>query len=178
MNIEGYENYEVRPNGEVVNTKTGKVLKQRKNKDGYLRVTLCNNGKMKNFRIHRLVAQAFIPNPLNLPCVNHKDENKTNNFVFVREDGSVDFDKSNLEWCTHEYNLNYGTRNERAAKTKINGKRSKPVLQLMKDGSLVRVWPSVNEVKRQLDYDVSNISACCRGERHSAYGYKWCYAYS
>lgn len=154
MNIEGFENYEVRPNGEVVNTETGRVLKQHKNKNGYLRVSLYKNGKQKWLSTHRLVAQAFIPNPLNLPCVNHKDEDKTNNNI------------ENLEWCTHEYNNNYGTRTERMAK---------PVLQLMKDGTLVRVWPSIIEVERQLHFYQSSICNCCRGKRHSAYGYKWRY---
>ena len=166
MNIEGYENYEVRPNGEVVNTKTGRVLKPSKDKKGYLMVTLCNNGCCKTYTVHRLVAEAFIPNPYNLPQVNHKDEDKSNNHV------------ENLEWCTAEYNLNYGSRNKRAAKARINGKRSKIVLQLRKNGSLIRVWPSVNEVKRQLDYDVSTIAKCCNGKPRfkTAYGYKWCYA--
>lgn len=158
MNIEGFENYEVKPNGEVVNTKTGKVKKLVKDKDGYLLVQLWKNGKLKSFRVHRLVAQAFIPNPDNLPCVNHKDEDKTNNNV------------DNLEWCTHDYNANYGTRNERSSKTK-----SKPVLQLMKDGSLVRVWPSASEVKKQLHFSQGHISECCRGKLQSAHGYKWCY---
>lgn len=166
MKIEGYENYEVRPNGEVVNTKTGKVLKPLKNTGGYLRVDLWKNGKKKRFYIHRLIAQAFIANPDNLPCVNHKDEDKTNNNM------------ENLEWCTYEYNLNYGTRIERVAKANINGKRSKTVLQLMKDGSFVRVWSSVSEVERQLHFSKSHISECCRGELQSAYGYKWCYAYN
>lgn len=165
MKIENFENYEVRPNGEVVNTKTGKVLKPGKDKKGYLMICLYNNGCCKTFRVHRLVAQAFIPNPDNLPCVNHKDEDKTNNKV------------DNLEWCTHEYNINYGTGIERSAKAKINGKRSKPVLQLKKDGSLVRVWPSVSEAVRQLNFNQGNISSCCLGKLHSAYNYKWCYAY-
>ncbi len=175
MKIKGYENYEVTEKGEVINTKTGRVLKPLKNTNGYLFVNLCKDGKPKASLIHRLVAQAFIPNPDNLPCVNHRDEDKTNNFVFVREDGSVDFDKSNLEWCTHEYNLNYGTHNKRMAKTKTNGKGSKPILQLRKDGSLVRVWPSAAEVERQLNFDQGHISKCCNGKRHSAYGYKWLY---
>ena len=165
MKITGYENYEVRPNGEVVNIKTGKVLKPCKNAGDYFQVCLNKNGKQKNFYIHRLVAQAFIPNPDNLPCVNHKDENKTNNNV------------ENLEWCTHEYNVNYGTGIERSAKAKINGKRSKTVLQLLKDGSLVCVWPSASEVERQLHFNKGNISSCCKGRRHSAHGYKWCYTY-
>lgn len=157
MKIKGYENYEVTTTGEVINTKTGRVLKQHKRKDGYIQVALCKNGKIKNFMVHRLVAEAFIPNPNNLPCVNHKDEDKTNN---------VD----NLEWCTHEYNNNYGTRNERIGKAK-----SKTVLQLRKDGSLVRVWPSTMEIERQLGYSSGLISLCCRGKKHLSYGYKWCY---
>lgn len=155
MKIKDYENYEVTTTGEVINTKTGKVLKGQKDKDGYLKVQLCKNGKVKIFLIHRLVAQAFIPNPDNLPCVNHKDENKTNNTV------------ENLEWCTHKYNINYGTAIERISKT---------VLQLEKDGSLVRVWSSAMEVQKQLHFNQSYISKCCRGKRHSAYGFKWCYA--
>lgn len=160
MKIENFENYEVRPNGDVINTKTGKVLKPFKDKKGYLMVTLCNNGCCKTFKVHRLVAQAFIPNPENLPCVNHKDEDKSNNNV------------ENLEWCTAEYNNNYGTRNKRSAES-----RSKIVLQLRENDSLVRVWPSVNEVKRQLGYSVGNIVKCCNGKRHIAYNYKWCYTY-
>lgn len=135
-----------------------RIMKPVKDKDGYFCVNLYKNNKTKRFKVHRLVAQAFIPNPDNLPCVNHKDEDKTNNNV------------ENLEWCTHEYNSNYGTAIERMTKTLSN-----PVLQLMKDGSLVRVWPSVMEVERQLHFSNSYISACCRGKRHSAYGYKWRY---
>lgn len=167
MKIKGYENYEITDNGEVINTKTGRVLKSGKNTCGYLHVVLCKNGKTKIKRIHRLVAEAFIPNPDNLPCVNHKDENKTNNCV------------ENLEWCTHEYNTNYGTGIERRSK-KITGvyntKNSKPILQLRKDGSLVRVWPSAYEVQRQLHFNQGGINQCCLGKRYSAYGFKWCYA--
>ena len=170
MKIKGYENYEVTCSGDVLNSKTGKALKPTNNGKGYLQVVLCKNGKGKKFLIHRLVAEAFIPNPLNLPCVNHKDENPSNNFVFLNEDGSVDEEKSNLEWCTHEYNNRYGTRTERMVKTK-----SKPILQLRKDGSLVRVWPSSMEIERQVHYSSGNITKCCLGKRHSAYGFKWCY---
>ena len=159
MKIKGYENYDVTCSGEVINTSTGRALKPVKDKDGYLFVNLYKNGRPKIFKVHRLVAETFIPNPNNLPCVNHKDENKTNNTV------------ENLEWCTHEYNINYGTHNERANKAK-----SKTVLQLRKDGSLVRVWSSTNEVERQLHYSSGNISQCCNGKLHSVYGYKWCYA--
>lgn len=85
----------------------GKVLSPGKDKDGYLSVHLFCNGKVHKRLVHRLVAQAFIPNPDNLPMINHKDEDKTNN--------SVD----NLEWCTAKYNTNYGTSRIRAKDTAI-----------------------------------------------------------
>lgn len=153
-----------------------KIIKPAKSGSGYMQVTLYKNNIKKPFRIHRLVAEAFIPNPLNLPFVNHKDENKANNFVGTPENNYTD---GNLEWCTREYNINYGTAIERISKTKTgiyNTKKSKTVLQLEKDGSLVRIWPSVREVERQLGYKNSNIAACCRGRYHSIYGFKWCYA--
>ena len=85
----------------------GKVLSPGKDKDGYLSVVLSCNGKHKKIAVHRLVAQAFIPNPDDLPIINHKDEDKTNNRV------------DNLEWCTVKYNMNYGTRNIRIRETAI-----------------------------------------------------------
>ena len=119
--IEGYEGlYEVSSYGRVRSldryVKTcyeayklhkGKILSPAKDKNGYLKVHLCCNGKHNIIRVHRLVCKAFIPNPDNLPEVNHKDEDKTNN--------SVD----NLEWCDHSYNISYGTRTERQKKTNI-----------------------------------------------------------
>lgn len=160
-------NYEVSTVGRVRNIKTKRVLKPYKTPKGYLRIYLSINKKQKWIFIHRLVAEVFIPNPLNLLYINHKDENKTNNTV------------ENLEWCTHEYNNSYGTRNERIGKARIgiyNTKNSKTVLQLRKDGSLVRIWPSVHEIKRQLHFSQSNISKCCNRKLYSAYGFKWCYA--
>ena len=119
--IEGYEGlYEVSSYGRVRSldryVKTcyeayklhkGKILSPAKDKNGYLKVHLCCNGKHNIIRVHRLVCKAFIPNPDNLPEVNHKDEDKTNN--------SVD----NLEWCDRSYNISYGTRTERQKKTNI-----------------------------------------------------------
>ena len=85
----------------------GKVLSPCISNKGYKIVCLCKYGERKGFLVHRLVAEAFIPNPNNYPIINHKDENKQNNIVWVNEDGSIDYDKSNLEWCTQEYNMNW-----------------------------------------------------------------------
>ena len=143
-------------------SKKSKLLKPGKNKQGYLFVIFYKNGKRKTFRVNRLVAEAFIPNPDNLPQVNHIDENKENNIV------------ENLEWCDCKYNINYGTHNERSAKTRINGKLSKPVLQLSLTGEFIKEWESVRECGRN-GFDKGNVSACCRGERKTHKGFKWCY---
>ena len=103
--------YEISNLGNVRNIRTGKILKQNKDSSGYPQVELFYNNKRKSIRIHRIVAEYFIPNPNNLPQVNHKDENKWNNVV------------SNLEWCDITYNANYGTRGKR-----IGEKHKKPVL--------------------------------------------------
>ena len=88
-----------------------KILKPQ-NTNGYLFVRLSKNNKIKRYLVHRLVAQAFIPNPNNYLEVNHIDENSLNNNV------------NNLEWCSHKYNINYGTGNERRSKSEIKTKRS------------------------------------------------------
>lgn len=168
MKIKGYENYEVRPNGEVVNVKTGKILKQYKTRNGYMQVALYEKHKQKRFYVHRLVAEAFIPNPYNLPQVNHIDEDKTNNFVFLNEDGSVDEGKSNLEWCTNEYNSNYGTRTER-----IINSNKKTVYQYTLDGQFLKEWKSLKEIEHILGYSSSNISSCCNNKLKHSYGFRW-----
>lgn len=123
-----------------------RILKLSTDKDGYLYVYLYKNGKGKNFSVHRLVAEAFLPNPHNYPCVNHKDENKQNNNV------------DNLEWCNVKYNNTYGTRIERVSK-----KQSKPVLQYTLDGQFVKEWESTRECGRN-GFNQQTISACCRGK--------------
>ena len=146
--------------------------------DGYLKIVLSKNRKRKTCLVHRLIAETFLPNPENKPQVNHKDEDKTNNFVFLNEDGSVDKEKSNLEWVTAKENNNYGTRNERAgkaiSKANTNGKKSKPVLQLSLSGELIKEWPSVGECERN-GFNRGYVAACCRGVYESAYGFRWEY---
>lgn len=152
----------------------GRILKPykdaRENK-GYLRVELKKYGIFKKFAIHRLVAQAFLPNPDNLPQVNHKDEDKTNNFIFLKKDGSVDLDKSNLEWCTQAYNNSYGTRLKRQVE-----KRSMPVLQIDKEtNEIIAVYPSMSEAARHINGSQGSIWNACNNTQKTAYGYKWEY---
>lgn len=141
--------------------------------NGYVRSALLKDGKMRNVLIHRLVAEAFLPNPQNLPCVNHKDEVKTNNFVFVNENGTVDYDKSNLEWCTWKYNNGYGTKRERLSIAMTNGHTSKAVQQFSKDGVLIREYPSIAEASRQTGFHRVNIELCCNGKQKQSNGYIW-----
>ena len=167
----GFPNYTITDDGKVFSlnynhTGEKKELKQRKDKDGYFGVLLCNKvSKRKRFKVHRLVSLAFIPNPDNLPEVNHKDECKTNNNV------------SNLEWCSKSYNINYGTRNERCGEKQLNRKdKSRAVKQFTKYGRFIAEYPSIAEVERQTGFYKSNISQCCKGKLKSAYCYIWRYA--
>lgn len=141
--IPNYEDlYEVSNLGRVRSLnyrRSGKVqvLKLSTKQDGYLQVTLRKDCKRKYHLIHRLVAETFLENPNNLPCVNHKDENKQNNNV------------SNLEFCSYEYNNNYGSRNERAANT-----RNKKVICL----ELKRIFNSVTEASKFVGCTRGNVS--------------------
>jgi len=153
-----------------------RILKPRLSKKSYYRVSLSNGFRtFKDLQIHRLVAQAFIPNPDKLPQVNHKDENHLNNSVWVNLDGSIDFEKSNLEWCDDLYNNNYGTRNKRIAKA-----NSMPVIMMDNDGNDLRYFNSINDAARWLGgmHFVSAISRVCRGIKPHviAGGHRWRYA--
>lgn len=136
--------------------KNGKFLKPYN--DRYSLLCIMNKGHKKCYSIHRLVAEAFIPNPNNLPCVNHKNENKLDNRV------------ENLEWCTHKYNSNYGTSPKRIAE-----KRSKKVNQYTLDGTLVKTWGSCHEIERETGFKFRCISKVCTHKQKTAYGYKWEY---
>ena len=176
INGETYENYQVSNLGRLMSLNYGrtgkpKLLTPVENKYGYMVVLLYKDGKRKMFRLHRVVAETFLENPDNLPQVNHKDEDKTNNFVGTPKN---DYKDGNLEWCTCEYNQNFGSRNERISKTKTNGKTSKKVLQFSKSGEFIREWESTRECERN-GFDHSFVSDCCRGKYKSAYGYIWRY---
>lgn len=113
---------------------------------GYARVVLFNKGIGKRFLVHRLVANAFIPNPYKLPQVNHKDENHCNNVV------------DNLEWCTAVYNVNYGTGTKRQV-----AKRSKTVLQFDLNDNFITEFPSTQEAANKLNISQGLIANCCNG---------------
>lgn len=163
--IEGYEGlYQVSNVGRVKSVRKNIILKSRIERNGYESVKLSANNISKGYYIHRLVANAFIPNPDNLPQVNHKDENKTNNCV------------DNLEWCTRHYNHNYGTINIRISQKQLNDKnKSKVVLQYSLDGTFIKEWKSTMDVQRNLGFDNANIVNVCNGKRRIAHGYLWKY---
>lgn len=135
-----------------------RVRKNNTHKNGYKNVDLWKDGRAKTFKVHRLVAQAFVPNPKNLSEVNHIDEDKENNKA------------SNLEWVTPEYNTNYGTRGKRAGE-----KQKKTVLQFDIDGSFIKEYASAKEAAKQFGNKnvAMQIGECCRGTQKTAHGFKW-----
>lgn len=156
----------------------GRVLKQICGKRwGYYVVHLAHaDGYIKYTTVHRLVAMAFIPNPDNLPEVNHKDENKLNNVVCFNPDGSIDTERTNLEWCTGLYNLRYGTRNERMQKL-VNEPRMRPVNQFDFNGNLLHTYKSVSDAGRAVGVSARNIVSICKNMGvHSTHGYIFRYA--
>ena len=138
----------------------GRILKQLLDRYDYPRVWLYKSGKTKKFKlVSRLVAETFIPNPNNLPQVNHKDENKTNNRV------------DNLEWCDANYNSNYGTRKKR-----VGRKHEKSIYQLDLNGNEIMCWFSVTWAAEGTNTPIAGISQCLTGNRKISGGYMWKYA--
>ena len=150
--IKNYEGlYAITPEGEVWSYRNKRFLKPMDNGKGYLYVNLFRDNEKKNYLIHRLVGEAYIPNPENLPEINHKDENKENNCL------------QNLEWCDAKYNINYGTRNDKIKKS---------ILQYDLDGNFIREWECASDVGKEVR---KNIVHCLKGRTKTAYGFIWKY---
>lgn len=153
--IKGYEGkYMISDDGQVWSNYKKGFLKPGERSGGYLFVNLCKDGIQKHYNIHRLVAEAFIPNPNNLPIINHKDENKHNNCV------------DNLEWCDYSYNNTYGNR-----KSKIQQKTGRKTYQYDLDGNLIAVWPSQREASRQLKISGGNVCKAVNGKIKTINGF-------
>lgn len=153
--IEGYEGfYQVSNFGRVKRVETNRILKGRKDSKGYLMANLSKNSIVSNKTIHRLVAQAFIPNPENKPDINHIDEDKTNNNV------------NNLEWSTRKENCNHGTRNERI---------SIPIIATNLKTGESREFYGTNECARRLGLYQQNITSVLKGRRKHTGGYTFKY---
>lgn len=147
--IEEFPIYSVSDCGRVRNNITGYILQGGYDRDGYRQVTLSYNGKQYNRRICRLTAIAFVPNPNNLPMVNHKDEDRENDYAY------------NLEWCTAQYNNTYGHRSNRTRK-RVQCIETK------------RIYEGIRVAERQTKISHSNISFACRTGRIAG-GYHWQY---
>jgi hypothetical protein len=155
--VPGFSNlYQVSNLGNVRSiTRYKKVLKPQIDKDGYRSVILKNKGIEKHFRVCRLVATVFVPNPHEKDIVNHIDLNRQN-----------DCD-SNLEWCTAQENVTHSVKLGR-----YNGHGHKPVIQL-RNGEVVKIWHSLSDASRGLNIPIANISKCLSGKRKSAGGFEW-----
>lgn len=168
--VKGYEGkYQISNLGRVRSAKG--ILKPQKRQHGYLGIMLYGRGghpkrNFKHFSVHRLVAEAFIPNPNGYLEVNHIDEDKTNNCV------------SNLEWSSRLQNVHHGTAIERRAAKQINGKCSKAIDQYTLDGEFVAHYASLAEAHRQTGFGQGNICHHLHGKSNysHAYGYIWKYS--
>ena len=151
------EKYLVSSHGRVMgigtyNTcKKGELIKlhKKRGRNGYMQARFYDNGRAKTFEIHLLVAKAFVPNPNNLPMVNHIDEDKTNNHV------------GNLEWCTNQYNIRYSN--------------AKAVDVYTKDGEFVETLEAITDAAAKYNSETSNISACCKKKYGTCNGYQFRY---
>ena len=157
--IRGYDgDYKVSNFGRVKSFKHGeRLLKTPKNGAGYFTVNLYKDGNMKGCFVHRLVAESFIENPLKLPQINHKDENKINNIP------------ENLEWCTNKYNQNFGNHNKRASESRRK-RFGHPVYVICKDGTDY-FFSSIREACIKLRLDDSHVCACLSGKYKTHHGY-------
>ena len=170
--IKGFDGYYVTKFGDIYSynyRRTGIIskLKLSSTRTGYLQLYLCKNNKKYRKYVHRLVAEAFIPNPENKPEINHKNGIKTDNRV------------ENLEWVTHSENAIHMYRilkRTHPMKNKFgkNNPSSKQVVQL-KDTIVIALFDSVKDASIKTGYPATRISSCCRGEHKTSHGFGWKY---
>ena len=163
--IIGYENlYQVSNLGKIKSLKRNIILKPSHNRKGYLQIILYKNKNKKVGRIHRLVAEAFIPNPLNKPQVNHIDGNKANNCIY------------NLEWCTNSENQKHAFKNNLQTNKGNNNPRIRKVNQYDLQGNFIKTWNSIYDIVKELNIDRSTVWRSCIGKYKQGKGYIWKYA--
>lgn len=172
IKVKGFELYSVSDQGNVRNDKTGRILKGGLDTYGYPQVILCKNGSRYGRKVHRLVAEAFVPNPDNKPQVNHIDGNKQNNAA------------SNLEFCTNQENQTHFWRylnNEQNKANRINAHKGKGLLSdnpnsksviRLEDG---KVFRTIKEAAEELNISYIHIGEVCKGKRKTTGGYHWSY---
>ena len=167
--VVGYEQfYQVSSKGRVKRKKNGSIAALRTFPNGYKNVLLSHDGTGKagwhSVLVHRMVAMAFIPNPYNLPQINHKDRDRTNNCV------------ENLEWCTAQYNSNYLDHN-----ALVSASKSQAILQLDLDGNIVAKWEpnaklgKITDRLKAAGYNMCSVRSCCIGKCKTYSGYRWCW---
>lgn len=136
------------------------ILQNNASSNGYSMVALCKKGIIKRFLVHRLVAEAFIPNPNRLPVVNHKDENKSNN------------NASNLEWVSQKQNLLHSNVLKKM-KTASVKKQQKPVLMYDRKGKFICEYESITMAAKAIGSYQQSVSLCCYGQLKFTKGYSF-----
>ena len=160
VDIEGYEGlYQISPEGEVYSYYKNRLLNPVTNSSGYKVVLLYKDKKPTLFYVHRLVAQAFIPNPNNLPQINHLDEDKTNNNV------------SNLAWCTCKENCNWGSFHQ----VHSDKAYKRPVAAIDDNGNIVATFPSIDAASRAMGLARGTVNRAINKLGTKSAGYEWRY---
>lgn len=162
--LDDFENYIIYDNGKIFSTKRKLFLKPEITNAGYERVNLYRNGKRFHKSAHRIVAEMFVPNPCNLPIVNHKDENKLNNNAV------------NLEWVSITENTNYGTALKRRAENqKLSMSTRKPIIQYDEKMNLIKEYCSIRQASRETGFASGHIAESCKKHNRRCGGYYFRY---
>ena len=175
--IEGYPLYMVSNMGRVKNVDRNIILTPLNNGNGYKYVQLWKGGRHKYY-IHRLVAASFIPNPENKAEVDHINGNRSDNTVWLNEDGSINYDKTNLRWATKFENMNNPVTTNRMSTAKKNqekGNHQTPIIQYDLNGNFIKQYPTIKEASMETGTYKKSISSCASGRYKTAGGFKWKY---